>query len=230
MAKTTYLATAPDGTQFTRGTQTREYPYAVLCGPANAEALAKMQDDFAISADRKADLLDAALIEPVVQKFNRGFTRAGQDPDVSYDGKPNYNGFELRLKGIEWRTSEITLDVRCNSKGETDWGWYTGNASTREYGAPREIVDARTELLAEAESKRAGYRQAAIDARAQAAGLRDGSIPLTAGDLAWGCLRWTSRLDLANSYVAAEFGYYERQGRDLLIVETTIKPKRGAKA
>lgn len=207
MAKT-FFATAPNGQKFKRTSQNRTYPYAVLAGPPTAEALARICKLQAAAYTFEANKIAKALAAEETTFKSRGF--GGSDTDL-YFGKPSYTGWALRLNGTD-------VDVWCNSKGETNRGWATFKG---EDGYHDKIISAATELKNLAEYKIQDYIE-------RAAALTDKAANYLANGISerenkWEALRWTSRLDLANTYIGNEFGYYSERGQELIIVETIEK-------
>jgi hypothetical protein len=216
MATNYTYVTHPDGTVSKRGSKTRAYTHAVVEGPIDPLKYADYLDKQAAEADRTADGIEAALVEPQVKIKNRNLGWRNEDPDVGYNGKHVYHGFEIFLNGAYY-----SANSHSDSKGVVDVpSKYThGVEPIAEAEDGRGVLlPGRDYILAVARDALSTKRLAAVDLRNQAAALRSGDLSsLSHNALGYGVMRWSSREDLAYKALS-EFAYSVERGHTVYVV------------
>lgn len=126
--------TFPDGTVDKRTSENRVYTHAVVKSAEIPElVLANREHRIAAEEQSIKDIDEALGLEKPNFRIKRRFNFRNEDPDVSYDGKPSYHGFEAILLTADG-TRQL-YSVHCNSKGvhegvfDHETGKYDGSAT-----------------------------------------------------------------------------------------------------
>lgn len=113
--------TLPDGSVADRTSKTREYTHAIVCHPEEPELVIadrkqRMADHEAVIAD-----ISEALGAEKLKVRSKQLSRGRGNPDVDYQGRPSYNGFEYHAYSADGK--KVLATVRGNSRQETRGGY-----------------------------------------------------------------------------------------------------------
>ena len=189
--------TLPDGAVAKRTSQRGNYTHAVVLSAEDPDLVRKVRTARVAELEERVALIDATLAQekPTLKIRSRGLHRHGQDPDVGYQGKPNFHGFETMLYAADGKT--VLEFTHSNSKaivqGVYDYeaGRYDGEATQ----------PARQSLLAKARSTRERLAKDLEDERKALADLDAGTYDFGEPKV----VRWSSRRDLAEKAARSDF-------------------------
>lgn len=182
--RTTYV-TLPDGSVATRSSKTKEYSHAVVQSPEIPELVIADREAQIRKAEADIAAREEALKDPKFKKRQR-FPSDRRDPDVDYQGRPAYHGFEYFLVDADGNKLEET---RGNSKGDTQ-GCY--DPETLEYDV-KKVGRAVPELKLQTKKKIERLKETIKDCREDIGKVNDGTYDLGR----YGVISWASRPDLA---------------------------------
>ncbi|WP_427019382.1 hypothetical protein ACQCSX_22075 (plasmid) [Pseudarthrobacter sp. P1] len=181
----TTTVTLPNGVVATRTSKTKTYSHAVVLSEEVPElVVASRESSIRASRTRIKDLTEA-LENPKFAKRQR--FPGDKDPDVGYQGKPIYHGFEYFLMSPDGKTR--LGDTRGNSTGDTQ-GMYdveTGDYDVHKVG--RAIQFLKDQAVLDIKNNEQRITDAEIDISAVQSGTYDLGSP--------GVASWSSRADLA---------------------------------
>lgn len=198
----------PDGTIATRTSQNGNYTHAVVRGPETPELVVANREAQIKYAEQSIKDVEEAYVKPSHKIRSRGFTRKGEDPDLSYGGKPTFHNFEVHLLKADGRTS--LYSTHSNSKGISEGVYdyearkYDGQATQPASIAIRDSLKDRMRL------DREHIAEATADIEAVKAGTFKFGGPFVA--------RWSSREDLAMKAMNSSDLKHEHPTREMWVV------------
>jgi hypothetical protein len=204
----TTMVTLPDGSVDTRTSLKGNYTHAVVRGPEKPELVIANREAAIRHAEETIKDIKEAYVEPKHKIRNRGFSRHGEDPDLNYQGKPSYHGFEVHLLKADGRTS--LYSVHSNSKGlhqgiyDHETGKYDGEATQL---ASLAIRDSLKDLKKRSEE---AIARAQEDIDSVKAGTYQFGGPFVA--------RWSSRQDLAEKAMNSKDLRHDHPTREMWVV------------
>jgi hypothetical protein len=192
----TTSVTLPDGTVATRTSKTREYSHAIVLGPEDPELVIKNREARILSAEKAIAAREEALKDPKFTKRPR--FPGDRDPDVGYQGRPVYHGFEYNLMPADGGREPLET-IRGNSKGDTE-GTYdpeTFEFDIKTHGrAVKELKHQTLKRIKDA-------KDSIVTNQATIESVKNGTYDLGSH----GVPAWSSRLDLAQKAAAQYAGW-----------------------
>lgn len=204
----TTTVTLPDGTKASRTSKNGNYTHAVVVSAQIPAKVRAVQEANIVQYEENLKVVrDALAAEKLPARIKQRFR--DKDPDVGYDGKPSYNGFEAWVPDPRGDGKGTLASTWCNSKGVSQ-GVY--NRETREYdreARQHATVSLRTSLLEREERLVQSIQECRDDIEAIDNGTFKPNGP--------GVCRWTSREDLGRKAASGEFAFYAAT-RDVTVV------------
>jgi hypothetical protein len=190
--------TFPDGTVDKRTSENKVYTHAVVKSAEVPElVIANREHVIAREEQRIKDIDEALALEKPNFRIKRRFNFRNEDPDISYDGKPSYHGFEAILLTADGKRQ--LHSTHCNSKGisegvfDYETGKYDGSATQH----------STTSIKASVRDHQKHSREAIEKAKSDIEKVKAGTYDLGKP----GVVRWSSREDLAVKAATGEFNY-----------------------
>ena len=198
----TVFVTLPDGVVVDRTSKSNHYTHAIIATPEDPELVAAEARRNIEESQKVVEDIDAALAAEKLSIRRKQRFRSDRDPDLNYQGKPSYTGFEYRIYSADGKRE---LDyVWGNSRQETqgafdEEGKYDGKRIEKVFPAARaKLTDKRR------------IHQESIDREAKRlAAVNDGSYDVGG----WSVYGFSGSADNANKTARGETNRARRTRR-----------------